>query len=679
MAYNRTLQHFTSSQELASPWTSSQSYLLNQLVLNNDVIYRATIAHTSAASFATDLAANRWEIITSVSSDTKNYILNPKFNSGNTGSWGVFKTTLTSQIPTGSIGAADAGFSITATSTTPLSGAYSGLLASTGVLAIGNGLISDAFTIDREDQAKVMGFSFYYEAVSGTQSFAGTTANTWAVYIYDVTNSAWIQPAGVYNLTQGSGVGLCSGTFQTTSNSTQYRIALICITATSGAVSLEVDDFQLGPQKVVYGSPVTDWVSYTPTINWTAGVGFGVYGRYRRVGDSLHAQVYIPISGLVTATQLRINIPSGLTIDSSKIPGVISFNQTIPVGTWSGLRTGSAFYNGVVDIASSNSVWLSVNANGNVVTNTVPVTWDNGDYISCEFFAPVTGWSSTVQMSQDTDTRVVAALATKSGTQVLSATTTTVTGWAISADTHGAMSTTGTYTVPVTGWYEIGQFFTLTGASGLYGNLVNISGAGLTFFGNYVTSDRVQSSTLRYLTAGSTIVPGIYSSASSGTISAGEWWVKRVSGPSAIAASESVNAIYNTNAGQSVAAALTTIRYGTKIKDSHNAYNTGTGIYTVPVSGVYQVTAAAYFTTNSTVTQLFQIRAVQGGSATRTVVMNGVSSQNTVTNDYFPSGSTDLYCLAGDTIQIQFFNGTLVGNLNANADVNFMNIRRVGN
>ena len=63
MAYNRTLQHFTSSQELASLWVSSQSYLLNQLVLNNDVIYRATIAHTSSASFATDLSAGRWVAI----------------------------------------------------------------------------------------------------------------------------------------------------------------------------------------------------------------------------------------------------------------------------------------------------------------------------------------------------------------------------------------------------------------------------------------------------------------------------------------------------------------------------------------------------------------------------------------------------------------------------------------
>jgi hypothetical protein len=54
MAYNRTLQHFTSSQELATQWASGQSYILDQLVLDNDRLYRCILAHTSGASFAGD-------------------------------------------------------------------------------------------------------------------------------------------------------------------------------------------------------------------------------------------------------------------------------------------------------------------------------------------------------------------------------------------------------------------------------------------------------------------------------------------------------------------------------------------------------------------------------------------------------------------------------------------------
>jgi len=120
-------------------------------------------------------------------------------------------------------------------------------VGSSGVLSAGQGFISNAFTIDAEDQAKVLTFSFAYQAVSGTMNFSGTSSNTWAVYIYDATVGTWIQPAGVYNLVQSSGAGLATGTFQTTSSSTSYRIAVICINATGGAVSMKFDDFFVGP------------------------------------------------------------------------------------------------------------------------------------------------------------------------------------------------------------------------------------------------------------------------------------------------------------------------------------------------------------------------------------------------------------------------------------------------
>lgn len=64
MAFNRTLQHFTSSQELATPWASGQSYILNQIVIQSNALYLCLIAHTSGLSFATDLAAGKWIALT---------------------------------------------------------------------------------------------------------------------------------------------------------------------------------------------------------------------------------------------------------------------------------------------------------------------------------------------------------------------------------------------------------------------------------------------------------------------------------------------------------------------------------------------------------------------------------------------------------------------------------------
>jgi len=60
MAYNRSLQHFVSQQDLAQLWASGQAYVLEQIVIYNNTFYRCTISHTSNISFATDLAAGRW-------------------------------------------------------------------------------------------------------------------------------------------------------------------------------------------------------------------------------------------------------------------------------------------------------------------------------------------------------------------------------------------------------------------------------------------------------------------------------------------------------------------------------------------------------------------------------------------------------------------------------------------
>jgi hypothetical protein len=122
-------------------------------------------------------------------------------------------------------------------------------------------LITDALTLDTKAQASVQTFSFFYKVTSngtGTPNFSGTSSNAIGVAIYDVTNSAWIQPAGVFNLVQSSGVGKSSGTFQVPSNCTSVRLAVYFpnSTAASGGSPFTVvfDDFVLGPQNVGLGS-----------------------------------------------------------------------------------------------------------------------------------------------------------------------------------------------------------------------------------------------------------------------------------------------------------------------------------------------------------------------------------------------------------------------------------------
>lgn len=143
-------------------------------------------------------------------------------------------------------GSAATNLTFSAISSGQLSGRYSGQLVGSATGTVGDMLISDAFNIDASDQAKVLNFAFTFKQITGTYNFSGTSANSLQVWIYDVTNAVWIKPAGVYTIAQSVGIGISAGSFQTTSNGTQYQIAIIEIAAPTGAWSFTVDDFFVG-------------------------------------------------------------------------------------------------------------------------------------------------------------------------------------------------------------------------------------------------------------------------------------------------------------------------------------------------------------------------------------------------------------------------------------------------
>jgi hypothetical protein len=680
MAFNRTLQHFTSSQELAPLWETGQNYILNQLVLQNDQIYRCISAHLST-TFSVDLAAGDW-VLVSANASGKNYLLNPDFNDGVSTYWGLFNTTLTSKIPTGSITAGAASITtFAADSTTPIEGAFDLRVASSGAITAGHGFISDAFTIDREDQAKVMGFSFAYEAVSGTMNFSGTSNNTWAVYIYDVTGGAWIQPAGVYNLTQGSGVGIASGTFQTTATGTQYRIAIICITATSGAVEMRFDNFQLGPQRVVYGSPVTDWQS----VSGMTATGFGTpsvtSSFYRRVGDSYEYQVDITFGAAGTGNELNITLPPSVSIDVNKEPSAL-IRTAIGDGVYRNTGSG-AIQTGVVYYATG------VTGNTVVTFYTTSVTVASGHHIGMNFRVPVTGLSSSVQMSNDTDTRVVAFGVTNNSatTQSIGTTPTKITTMGtVNVDTHASWSTaTDEYTVPVSGVYRC--------SAGVFGQVSptnyrirlniyrdsTVMTEGIEANHSAVNQDlNPQTSGTFFCNAGQKIA--LYADVNSGTATVGGFIptflsIERLSGPATIAASETVASLYGNSAGTTLVSATNTlIPFATRFHDTTNSFSGST--FTVPISGKYRVALSAYTASTGNVTADFQLNIYKNGS----LFIGGNFPKTGTAGVMAGVMSSTVGCNAGDTIQAYIYNGTAANvNLIANVAYNWFLVERVGN
>lgn len=580
--------------------------------------------------------------------NVKNYIDNPDFENNAVNGWSLFHTTLTGVIPTGSIVAGASSLSALAVTATPLAGAYSLSVTSSGAVTAGHGFLTQTLSIDPADQGKIIAFQFNYKAISGTMNFSGTSSNTWAVYIYDDANSAWIQPAGVYNLVQSSGVGIATGTFQTAANTTTLQLAVVCVNATGGAVSVTFDDFKLGPQTVQKGPAMSDWVAYTPTIT-----GFGTVsantGFYRRIGDSIEVSGSLVV-GTPTAVVAQIALPSGLVIDTAKMAAAQTNSLGIAVRTaGSGTLAGSG--NGpfvVTDYigTSTTSVVIATGTGATAYTLAVGnVIAGSGNVITYNFRVSISGFSSSSVTSQDTDTRVVAATYWRSSSASVTANN-QINYDSKSDDTHAAVTTGASwkFTAPVVGFYQVDVFNNAT--SGQYIQAYK-NGSVLSVIG-YTTSDGIaQCSSLIYLLAGDTLdirpsaTGTVNGNASFSNNQASKISIFRLSGPAVIAASEKVFSQYTGNGGTALTANTTNIDFSTKVVDSHAAWN-GT-VFTAPRPGWYDVKGSVKFTTTSNPIMYAYVNTVQK------LGLNGSVGSNTSIFSF----SGGIYLNAGDALSVR--------------------------
>lgn len=646
-----------------------------------------------------------WKNIGSGGGTGKNYLSDYNNNPGNgdfenavTTGWSLFSTTLTSLIPTGSITAGAASvITFDIVNTGQLAGGNSLRTASSAAWAAGQGFISSPFTIDIEDQAKAMTFKAYYKAFANPANgnFSGTSANTFAVYIYDVTNSAWIQPSGVYGLTQSSGVGMVSGTFQSTSNSTQYRIAVLAVNASAGAITMYWDDFFVGPQSAPIGPVLGDWQKdINASGNFTSNTVYNVFKR--RVGDSMEIMGFVTFTGAPNATTFSLNIPDGKTIDVNKFPEDGVHNALF--GYAYANDAGSTNYSGAVIYAGSLTSFTIATATGSgagIWSNTVPFSFNNTDSINFHLKVPIVGWSSNVQSSGDTDTRVVSfkiddTVVTPTSAGFGGANTLIFNGTPLD-DTHGTYNpTTGQYTVPVSGKYLVRGRGSIqaTYASGnqstitVYQNSV-LKASGPTRVSAAVTQNvynNIQTELvcnagdiieLRLVTAAtgpSIVVDGV------GSYS---FEVNRISGPSVIAASETVACKYcNTLSSViSTSSGSTALPFNVKNFDTHNAFNTSTGQYTVPVSGIYRAESFLSTGTATTTGQAWVLIIMKNGVNEVQSLRIGTGSANTSLGH---SAGTIIKANAGDIIEVRAFMDTGGSITLLGGEISQFSIHRIG-
>lgn len=643
----------------------------------------------------------------------KNYIssyngnpCNGDFESGSISGWSVFSvSSITNGLPSGApttIAAGGSNPDITLLSPgSQLAGQYS-LQASFPTTSQYKGFITEVFTIDAQDRAQVLTFGFHYQLTSSASNvnFSGTSSNTFIVSIYavDGSNAGWIQPAGVYSMTQSSGAGFATGTFQTYSDTTQYRFAILCFNnPTTTSATIKFDDFSVGPTVVVNGTPVTDWVDRgTMTIGAvSAPPSKGTTSidkvLMRRVGDSaqfLYNYAQTGAGASAGTGDYLFSLPAGMSIDTSKIQLVSggfarSGNTRIGSGTVSVTTSGTV---GNVDVYPYSSTQVILYVSGaqdtaGTVSSAVdepvgsgvfPTTTTASSY-KFTFTVPIAGWSSNVQISSDTDTRVISF----SGSQSSQAVTAIVTDIAFTTSIDKTGSWNGTqFVVPVAGDYLVSAA-AVTSVSATLRVFVD----GSSYLNGYIGAS---SSAGGNAAGGSTLVTGLRAgqlisvrSSATCTITVGNLGIFRLSGPSVVAASETVAMTYTGTATGTLTTGGTNFlaTVPTKVFDTHNAY--ASGLYTVPVSGKYQVYAQLHIIATyvgGITTTRCEIR--QAGSASTSISGQIGWPSGASANPTRPNTSIILNCIAGDTIAV--YGGSDGSSLSYGAQCS-VSIVRVGN
>jgi len=169
--------------------------------------------------------------------------------------------------------------------------------------------------------------------------------------------------------------------------------------ASSGAVSgtVYIDDAFVGAVDLkVDINNIGNWTNGICSATWTTNTS--VSCKYRQVGTDLEVQYLLTLSGAPNSTGLYLNMPSGFTIDTTKIMATTGNPSLFGRGTARDLSTNK-YYDVSVNIASSSVI-------GFFYTINAPVVWASGDTFTASIKIPVTQFSNagSVYSSTNADT-----------------------------------------------------------------------------------------------------------------------------------------------------------------------------------------------------------------------------------------------------------------------------------
>lgn len=142
---------------------------------------------------------------------------------------------------------------------------------------------------------------------------------------------------------------------------------------------------------------VTDWKDVTVDGSWNQNIAYTA--KARRLGEDAYFSIKGVMSGAPNSVALTVNLPTGYVIDVNKMIGAEE-----PIGRCN-LRDDSAVinYQGVVCLTAAGDTdkvrvmalrSSAAFAQGDSVSETVPMTWTNLDSFILRFSVPIVGWKS---------------------------------------------------------------------------------------------------------------------------------------------------------------------------------------------------------------------------------------------------------------------------------------------
>lgn len=615
-------------------------------------------------------------------------------------------------------------FAISTTTTTPLgTGTTSFLLTKSSGASRQGRAVETSFALPLSYRAKVLKIEADYIVNSGTFVAGSNTTDSSLIWYCAFSTNGGItyivaEPSSFKLLSNSTTISdKFSASIQTPSDATNMKlIAYVAETANSAWVVETI--VAVSPSQYVYGTPIKELAPYTASLSYAGTVATNISSqtyRWAQTGDRLSIEGTIIFNGAANANGVfRIPLPPGLIVDTSKTSGAFQkLNGTVSFFQ----NSGSKFYGlglPILDGATNggaNNYFLvnSVTYNGlsvqqwqgsttGISNNPTGAALAAGDTLEFSISdIPILGWSSSVQVSDGYDGRVVAANVSRNvATANQSIPNATYTGVGFDSknfDTTNdftlSPSSNGSYfTVKSAGYYRVSASITFTGngtnarilaiakntPNGVIEHLATSAGtaAAVTLSGTRTI----------YANADDKIYISAYQD-SGAALNLSQFWneasIEKLVGSPVTSATEEFSERYTNASGQSIpnGGTPTLVTGWARTYSSHNTFNPTTGVFTPGIAGRFRFSLnmlmnAASFTSGSVI----YASLYKNGSEYSRIAFY---PQQTTGTNYIPLIGSDTVDLIGtDTIDVRIAHGESVArSLIVSTSYNHLRIEKV--